>query len=236
MNIAAINPFRYRGYYFDTESNFYYLQSRYYDPVVGRFINADDAQILGLGHNAIGYNLFCYCINCPTSYIDVSGNFGFMISIYAISKIALSLLVLIPIIATLLNPDFYRALYDAIVEIGTGIKNLIETVTKAVSNALDKAKFKKRDSRYERHHIVARCSSNPDAAASRRLLGKVNIGINSEYNLVYIKYNLHRHLHTKAYFKSVYQFLKIAEGSYKKTVVVLNVIKRTLQAASSKSS
>ena len=46
VNIATINPFRYRGYYFDTESNFYYLQSRYYDPVVGRFICADDAEMI----------------------------------------------------------------------------------------------------------------------------------------------------------------------------------------------
>ncbi|MGI6264197.1 MAG: RHS repeat-associated core domain-containing protein [Acutalibacteraceae bacterium] len=40
-HIANVNPFRYRGYYYDTESGFYYLQSRYYDPTTGRFINAD---------------------------------------------------------------------------------------------------------------------------------------------------------------------------------------------------
>ena len=39
--VGQINPFRYRGYYYDTETGFYYLQSRYYDPVVGRFLNAD---------------------------------------------------------------------------------------------------------------------------------------------------------------------------------------------------
>ena len=39
--IGRINPFRYRGYYYDTETGFYYLQSRYYDPVVGKFLNAD---------------------------------------------------------------------------------------------------------------------------------------------------------------------------------------------------
>ena len=40
-HIANVNPIRYRGYYYDAESDFYYLQSRYYDPAVGRFINAD---------------------------------------------------------------------------------------------------------------------------------------------------------------------------------------------------
>ena len=40
--IATVNPFRYRGYYYDNETGLYYLQSRYYDPNVGRFINADE--------------------------------------------------------------------------------------------------------------------------------------------------------------------------------------------------
>ncbi len=40
-HIANINPFRYKGYYFDSDIGFYYLNSRYYDPYVGRFINAD---------------------------------------------------------------------------------------------------------------------------------------------------------------------------------------------------
>ncbi len=44
-NLALQNPFRYRGYYFDTESGLYYLQSRYYDPVTGRFVNADDESL-----------------------------------------------------------------------------------------------------------------------------------------------------------------------------------------------
>ena len=40
-NIANVNPYRYRGYYYDIETGLYYLQSRYYDPETGRFINAD---------------------------------------------------------------------------------------------------------------------------------------------------------------------------------------------------
>ena len=45
-DIGEINPFRYRSYYYDTETGLYYLQSRYYDPVVGRFINADDTTVI----------------------------------------------------------------------------------------------------------------------------------------------------------------------------------------------
>ena len=52
--IGKINPFRYRGYYYDTETGFYYLQSRYYDPVVGRFLNADSVFDHGAEHLGSG--------------------------------------------------------------------------------------------------------------------------------------------------------------------------------------
>ena len=71
--IAEINPYRYRGYYFDTETGLYYLQSRYYDPAVGRFINADDISYSGFGGTGISFNLFCYCRNNCVSYVDYGG-------------------------------------------------------------------------------------------------------------------------------------------------------------------
>ena len=73
-HIANINPFRYRGYYYDTETGFYYLQSRYYDPVVGRFLNAD--AFVSTGQGIIGNNMFAYCLNNPVMYIDSIGYFG----------------------------------------------------------------------------------------------------------------------------------------------------------------
>ena len=68
-----MNPFRYRGYYLDTETNLYYLQSRYYDSYVGRFINADDAGNLGIGDELLSYNLFSYCANNPVMGYDPTG-------------------------------------------------------------------------------------------------------------------------------------------------------------------
>ena len=73
VSIATINPFRYRGYYFDTETGLYYLQSRYYDPQVGRFINADDAGYVGMNGTIASYNLFTYCGNNPVSNSDFAG-------------------------------------------------------------------------------------------------------------------------------------------------------------------
>ena len=76
--IANTNPFRYRGYYYDTETGLYYLNSRYYDPELGRFINSDDISVLELTQNILnGLNLYSYCNNNPVNEIDESGKFVF---------------------------------------------------------------------------------------------------------------------------------------------------------------
>ena len=81
-NLADINPLRYRGYYCDTETGFYYLQSRYYDPAVRRFLNADIFASTGQGF--LGCNMFAYCNNNPVICCDQSGhrpmNQSFMIA------------------------------------------------------------------------------------------------------------------------------------------------------------
>ena len=66
------NPFRYRGYVYDEETGFYYLQSRYYNPEVGRFISAD--VLLSTGQGVIGHNAYAYCGNNPASRIDAEGD------------------------------------------------------------------------------------------------------------------------------------------------------------------
>ena len=71
-HIAIRNPLRYRGYYYDNESGFYYLQSRYYDPAICRFINADGYASTGQGFT--GYNMFAYCLNNPIGLKDSGGS------------------------------------------------------------------------------------------------------------------------------------------------------------------
>ena len=75
-SIAQINPIRYRSYYYDKETNLYYLQSRYYDPETGRFLNADDIANLGADGSILSYNLFAYCLNNPVNRFDVDGNWS----------------------------------------------------------------------------------------------------------------------------------------------------------------
>ena len=71
-HLAELNPLRYRGYVYDQETGFYYLNSRYYDPAVGRFISADNFASTGQG--VVGHNMFAYCNNSPVAYIDASGD------------------------------------------------------------------------------------------------------------------------------------------------------------------
>ncbi len=73
-SIATVNPFRYRGYYYDSETQLYYLQSRYYNPAFGRFINADDSMLLAFGGVKSNNNLLGYCENNPINQNDTNGN------------------------------------------------------------------------------------------------------------------------------------------------------------------
>ena len=68
---AQYNPFRYRGYYYDTDLGMYYLQSRYYDAKICRFINADG--YVSTGQGLTGYNMFAYCGNNPVNRVDPNG-------------------------------------------------------------------------------------------------------------------------------------------------------------------
>ena len=68
---ADVNPLRYRGYVYDFETELYYLQSRYYNPETGRFINGDAFTATGQG--LLGNNMFTYCLNNSVNYIDING-------------------------------------------------------------------------------------------------------------------------------------------------------------------
>ena len=70
-DMADVNPLRYRGYFYDTEAGLYYLQSRYYDPEVGRFINPD--AFASTGRGILQANTFTYCLNNPVNFADHTG-------------------------------------------------------------------------------------------------------------------------------------------------------------------
>ena len=73
--LGFTNPLRYRGYYWDAETEMYLCGSRYYDPEIGRFINADSVDLLGANGDFASLNLFAYCGNNPVSRADSNGHF-----------------------------------------------------------------------------------------------------------------------------------------------------------------
>ena len=72
QTLGKLNPLRYRGYVYDEETGLYYVSSRYYDPEIGRWINADAA--IGQIGNVQGANMFAYCFNNPVNMSDPTGN------------------------------------------------------------------------------------------------------------------------------------------------------------------
>jgi len=86
------NPIRYRGYYYDNETGFYYLQSRYYDPVMQRFLNADG--LISTGQGILGYNMFAYCGNNPVMMADHTGTIG-ILAILGIGALAVGMALLL---------------------------------------------------------------------------------------------------------------------------------------------
>ena len=108
--LAEKNPLRYRGYYYDSESGLYYLQSRYYDPATRRFINADS--YAGTGQGLIGYNMYAYCNNNAVNYKDSLGNEAVTITVVTIAGAAFVVAVLAAVVK---DCCYYlaEAIYDA---------------------------------------------------------------------------------------------------------------------------
>ena len=97
--LAELNPLRYRGYVYDQETGFYYLNSRYYDPAVGRFINPDAA--IGQVGNIKGNNMFTYALNNPVMYSDITGNWPKLSTVLAgVAAVVATVAVAAAVVAT----------------------------------------------------------------------------------------------------------------------------------------
>ena len=131
--IGQINPIRYRGYYYDTETGFYYLQSRYYDPITRRFLNADG--ILGANQDLLSYNLFAYCSNNPINYCDptgtIAGEIGAAIGLVAQVLFVVTVIAVVSYVAT--TPAAQRGWEGLADSIANGVSNIYNPVSGAFS-------------------------------------------------------------------------------------------------------
>jgi RHS repeat-associated protein len=133
--IGTDNPFRYRGYYLDSETGLYYLNSRYYDSSVGRFINADG--LISSSSSLLGTNMYGYCENNPISFVDKSGK----LAIVDDAILGLTILVFFGIIAvqqSLKSPQAQRNLESISIALsGTlsrGLDNLEDSWNKLIAS------------------------------------------------------------------------------------------------------
>ena len=208
--IGTMNPFRYRGYYLDTETNLYYLQSRYYDSYVGRFINADDVGNLGAGDELLSYNLFSYCANNPVMRVDPTGKFAITASAFAL------------VLAIVLITAGYVAA-SVIIEKSKSESDTIVDVKPAVIDRFA-------DDAPRTHHIVAQGSRR--AIPARAVLNKYRVNVVTDpNNLVIIPQKFHKSMHTKKYYEYVNQQI-LACNSKEEVYATLNRLRSEILSAS----
>ena len=163
-HIANINPIRYRGYYYDTETGFYYLKSRYYDPTIGRFISGDS--ILIVDPQTYGLNLFAYCGNDPVNRVDTTGNSG--TAIFGIGAAKDYIIPIAIIVLSFVAPGLAKTALEAIqsisidFDIDVNININIGTIT---TNKSKEPTYYVRDAIKEKIAATDQVVPNPDYSA-----------------------------------------------------------------------
>ena len=120
IGVATVNPFRYRGCYYDNEANLYYMQSRYYDSMIGRFINSDMPEYALLSMNATGHNLMAYCLNNPVNLTDSTGTVAIVDDAIVWAFIGLCA-VLMLLLSWASTPQFQKSWASFCAAVGNGL-------------------------------------------------------------------------------------------------------------------
>ena len=172
----------------DNESSLYYLQSRYYDPQLGRFINAD--AFASTGQGLLGSNMFAYCNNNPVIFADQNG-FSLHATTVRINDggaghARFSLPIPIPV-----APEAD----------GESLEENVGKLKDAITKSFARAK-RTYDGEREDHHIVAENSTK--AAPARAILEEVlTDGVNNPINHILIKKGLHKRIHRSIYYEDI---------------------------------
>lgn len=229
--LATLNPCSYRGYDYDEETGYYYLQSRYYDPSIGRFLNSDEYDYLGSSDSLLSLNLYCYCNNQPIIHADPTGHyitlvvFGVKITLEAMLVFAAVMPILLNLILNLVR-DMPRILYS--------IGKLLDNLFDALETILKKALKTYERYGYNDHHVIAREAKR--AKEARYIWTELcNMGINNSRNIARIKTTFHIYIHTIPYYTAVNKLVKAGYSYGKKSGVleVVSMIRTTLLYMSS---
>ena len=180
--LGTHNPLRYRGYVYDTETQLYYLQSRYYNPALGRFLNADAFTSTGQGF--VGNNMFAYCLNNPINNRDDVGE-----SCAPATKED-----------RIIIEGGVGGVIPIPIPIDVDIFGIIDRLYEALSKSFAHAGKREYRSQREDHHLVARGSKNAKEAVAILYEVFPNEGPEHPLNIISIKTGLHRRIHTKTYY------------------------------------
>ena len=192
--LGADNPFRYRGYYYDTETGLYYLTTRYYDPEVCRFISAD--VYMSTGQGVLGGNMWAYCLNNPVIFSD---NIGQSVTICILGvTVSLAQLIVGALIVTASIDLLINGERSLPARLSDKIVDALATVVSTVAEKVEAAKPRKYRSNTEEHHIVAK--NSPMAIIARKCFDDVGLSVEDEFNKVPVKTSFHRRLHTNIYY------------------------------------
>ena len=195
--LGALNPFRYRGYVYDEETGLYYLQSRYYNPEWGRFINGDS--VLGKPGQLFSHNSFAYCNSSPINFVDANGHTAVAIA-YEVGEI------LFLILAAAFGYESYKTSSANQYYVPTLSLPVEKEIANDQSTTIDIAINPTLNKTYPRstavHHIVAR--NDPRALPARRALETyLEYGVENTHNLVTLPAASHSFLHTSGYYMYV---------------------------------
>ena len=230
--VGKYNPYRYRGYRYDEETNLYYLYSRYYNPELGRFISAD-CYINEPGSSVLSNNLYTYCLNNPVNYTDP---YGYSVTVAiglgataVIGAFVLSLLTMTTIEGYC--DDIASYLEDVVQDIGRVYEEYVVDLALAIALAVTKANDKTYRHPTNDHHIVAKAASRAQIA---RDIYNHTFGtgqLNNSRNIVTIRTSIHVVLHTNLYYDAVNNIMEYANDNNVVPSVLRN-IKKTLETAS----
>ena len=218
--LAQANPLLYRGYVYDRETRLYYLQSRYYDPELGRFINADTYASTGQG--VLGNNMFAYCGNNPSKYSDSSGHSPNVLNAYMTKDGGLC-------------AGGGGGIVIPLAEIGTRVlEGVAKIATWAVAASIyayahsfvDTSADRFADQQPRVHHIIPRgrfrwygSTISGMMDEMHDMLEKANIDINDAENLIIVSHGSHKSMHTRSYIIQIYNIMKQAQGGDRNAVL-----------------
>ena len=153
--IREINPIRYRGYVYDTETSLYYLQSRYYDPFTGRFLNADIYCDTNTG-TSLSANMFAYCENNPVNYLDPNGY------VALVDDLVYALIALSAATVAICSSSYFQKGWSAFCNaVGNGLSSIGNAIWNGASAAWNwsKNKIKKAINAVEKFNTIVNADS-----------------------------------------------------------------------------